>query len=546
MQATKRLQNDYKQLCANPLVGAFAQPKEDNLFLWDGAIVVDIKDKPKTILHFLISFPLEYPMKPPNVGFSTRFNYRSGAISQIGNGPLQNKWQVCLDLVGNYSAFHTEWEKTKGSGWSPAYTVSTLLVNLQSVVLEAIDTSNKQNYQNEFDFEQYDGKGQSIASQNEILWRNCTQYLDVHQKNLPEALLKLMDSDCTGDDEKSVPTPKKREVEINCWYSHQSYKDGTLGFGIRVDQQGKRKVFVTDAEFISFDAFKDGLRSFPTKETFHYFIPAWICKEHATTTSFTQALDKFHQAFKAECNITAEVEVIMRIYPDLINGMIVKLMDKTSDLKVSFKCFTCLLNVWRVFLYLVRDRKISDLQQSVEYQVNQFVGDVKYRDKNNTPNIGNLLVYTSVCDMDDATWGNFMEVYVDEFFLRQVFWWQKNKVTIDAKSTLQASEIGRKNVLFQILLQRKVLARGDISQAIEESGCMMEAEMETLLKEWKDICARDKSWTAFFTECVALGFPQAQKDAICANGLKFLTGIVDRANKLQGYHFSVQQKYRRY
>lgn len=43
---------------------------------------------------------------------------------------------ICLDVLGNFDFVHTEWKQTVGSGWSPAYTVTTLLLQLQSVLSE--------------------------------------------------------------------------------------------------------------------------------------------------------------------------------------------------------------------------------------------------------------------------------------------------------------------------------------------------------------------------------------------------------------------------
>merc|ERR1712168_736901 len=41
---------------------------------------------------------------------------------------------LCLDILGNFSHVHTEWKNEVGSGWSPAYNVTSLLVNLQATL----------------------------------------------------------------------------------------------------------------------------------------------------------------------------------------------------------------------------------------------------------------------------------------------------------------------------------------------------------------------------------------------------------------------------
>merc|ERR1719408_594551 len=87
-------------------------------------------------LHFLIDFPENYPQSAPNIGFSFEFQYRGGAEYIMPEGRLKGKKVICLDVLGNFQSYHREWKDTVGSGWSPAYTVTTLLVQLQSVLCD--------------------------------------------------------------------------------------------------------------------------------------------------------------------------------------------------------------------------------------------------------------------------------------------------------------------------------------------------------------------------------------------------------------------------
>merc|ERR1712072_1259654 len=52
------------------------------------------------------------------------------------NGRLAGKKVICLDVLGNFGNVHKEWKSSVGSGWSPAYTWATLLVQLQSVLCD--------------------------------------------------------------------------------------------------------------------------------------------------------------------------------------------------------------------------------------------------------------------------------------------------------------------------------------------------------------------------------------------------------------------------
>jgi ubiquitin-protein ligase len=137
----RRLLKDLKNLLAEPIPLAAAQPCSDqDLTLWDGVVGVEMEvthiGSVTVPLHFLIDFPGDYPQSAPNIGFSFEFQYRGGAEYIMPDGRLKGKKVVCLDVLGNFQSYHTEWKDTVGSGWSPAYTVTTLLVQLQSVLCD--------------------------------------------------------------------------------------------------------------------------------------------------------------------------------------------------------------------------------------------------------------------------------------------------------------------------------------------------------------------------------------------------------------------------
>jgi ubiquitin-protein ligase len=130
---------DLKRIQDEPIPLANAGPSSDaDLSLWNGVIGCEMEVTHIGLvtvpLHFLIDFPSDYPASAPNIGFSFEFGYRSGASYTEQSGRLKGKKVICLDILGNFGHVHTEWKSTVGSGWSPAYTVSTLLIQLQSVL----------------------------------------------------------------------------------------------------------------------------------------------------------------------------------------------------------------------------------------------------------------------------------------------------------------------------------------------------------------------------------------------------------------------------
>merc|ERR1719230_577483 len=176
----KRLLADLKRLHDEPIPLAAASPCSDSdLTLWNGIIGVEMDVTHigcvTLPLHFLIDFPYDYPSSAPNIGFSFEFQYRGGAEYVMPDGRLKGKKVICLDVLGNFGNIHTEWKSTVGSGWSPAYTVTTLLIQLQSVLCDL---------------------GQHMSQQQ----RDMTYQSAMHfcEKN-PEAVLEILDEDDIRD-----------------------------------------------------------------------------------------------------------------------------------------------------------------------------------------------------------------------------------------------------------------------------------------------------------------------------------------------------------
>lgn len=168
--AVQRLQRDLKQLHREPVVGAGAGPAGDDLSRWDGVVFVPLTVQGTSCtapLHFRIDFPTRYPHEAPSVSFSTVFPYHLGSSYLQDSGRLAGCKVLCLDLLGNFAAVHTEWAEAGRSGWSPAYTVTTLLVNLQSV---------------------FAGLGPSMSEQARVdLLRRCLDFADANPNSIPPA-----------------------------------------------------------------------------------------------------------------------------------------------------------------------------------------------------------------------------------------------------------------------------------------------------------------------------------------------------------------------
>ncbi|XP_050024098.2 ubiquitin-conjugating enzyme E2 Z-like [Dermacentor andersoni] len=117
-----RVKQDIAELKADPPPGVFIAPSESDITRID-AIVVGPADTPFEggFFRFRIKCPSDYPMKPPDVQFLTT---DAGRVQLHEH--LYKDGHVCLSIIGTWT----------GPQWSPALSLSSLLVSLQSMLSE--------------------------------------------------------------------------------------------------------------------------------------------------------------------------------------------------------------------------------------------------------------------------------------------------------------------------------------------------------------------------------------------------------------------------
>ncbi|KAH7935125.1 ubiquitin-conjugating enzyme E2 Z [Rhipicephalus sanguineus] len=117
-----RVRRDIAEITADPPPGVFVAPNESDITRID-AIVVGPADTPYEggFFRFRITCPPGYPMEPPEVIFLTT---DAGRVQLHEH--LHSDGHVCLSIIGT-------WE---GPQWSPALSLGSLLVSIQSMLSE--------------------------------------------------------------------------------------------------------------------------------------------------------------------------------------------------------------------------------------------------------------------------------------------------------------------------------------------------------------------------------------------------------------------------
>lgn len=134
----KRIMKEVEDLEKNPLHddGIYHYFSEDNIMNMK-AMIIGPKDTPYEggFFFFNITYPNDYPFKPPKVEFST-------LDSRVRFNPnLYKEGKVCLSIINTWS----------GPSWTAAYTVRTVLLAISSMVLINNPLTNEPGHEDDYD-----------------------------------------------------------------------------------------------------------------------------------------------------------------------------------------------------------------------------------------------------------------------------------------------------------------------------------------------------------------------------------------------------------
>lgn len=118
VKAIRRLLKDLQEIHRHPVPFVHAEPIDDNLFLWHGNLMGPSQTPFEGgIFHIVIEVPCNYPDSPPSIELSCEIPH-----------PFVNGKHVSLSLL-------------TAEGWSPVYSIQTLLLQLQSFLLDGLEAS---------------------------------------------------------------------------------------------------------------------------------------------------------------------------------------------------------------------------------------------------------------------------------------------------------------------------------------------------------------------------------------------------------------------
>jgi len=112
--ALKRINKELADLGRDPPASCSAGPiNESDMFTWQ-ATIMGPTDSPYSggVFFLNITFPTDYPFKPPKVNFTTRIYHPN----------INSNGSICLDILRDQ--------------WSPALTISKVLLSICSMLTD--------------------------------------------------------------------------------------------------------------------------------------------------------------------------------------------------------------------------------------------------------------------------------------------------------------------------------------------------------------------------------------------------------------------------
>ncbi len=162
--AVKRLMRDLRECERNPLPCISAAPLSmDDLFEWHCNIETPPDHpNPGLIFHVTMSFPQTYPVQPPTVKMRTPICHPN----VFGN-------RICLDMLSLDNDLYESDSKEKYWGWSSAYSVQSILMQLQAFLFEPTFVARKLPTQDQWvalngasvGYPRYNAKGKKMSAE---------------------------------------------------------------------------------------------------------------------------------------------------------------------------------------------------------------------------------------------------------------------------------------------------------------------------------------------------------------------------------------------
>ena len=529
--ATRRLIRDMKDMEENtiPTINVSATPMEDDLFVWHANLIGPKETLYEgSIYHIEIRIPENYPMQPPTLKFLTAIHHPNAFANGDGT------FRLCLDL--------TEVKSTIGEGgWNSAYSIQSILVQLQSFLIEGSEKYLNQKAAKK------DADIDKITEYNQIANDYKCSCCKHKGRGDPFPKIKKIEEFQIDSDFQTV----KNDIELyqdslRCFHSKQSLDETHLGIGLKVTtiaRNGEINQCNPILDYISLKSFyKNGIRRSVNNETFGYWMPLYFKKDQKEKTL---VLAKKALSFICTNNSNRfQQTMVAKVLLKCISTTIMKIIEQKRHPSVLI--IRHLLNFHVLLLMFVRE--YPEIVQQFDEEIKKFISSEDNRIKKNCPNLALVMVYllfSEVYKFEDV-----IKFVNEEQLDRQVFWILKKIPELEDDSGTIAVDENRVRVTFnsQIMgyllvcfyhdyikiLRKKFTKWNSMLEFMESHTCKLEDDLENQIQKAFFNCEDTiKDYKDYYTH---IGVKINNFDDIC---LRLKEAV--KNSKRKKYHGSIDE-----
>ena len=441
--ALKRISNDIKALEKCPLegIGLVSMGEDPLKFI----INMQLMDGPYQgyKLQLLMSMTEDYPIKPPKVQIYPNQAIDSSYHHHIFNDYSSNGFKkFCIDFLDNEFNMDTNAEHT---GWNPAYTISTILLQVQNFISDPDmhhPPKPEQVKRLLYSMESYKRtfrvkEGDKIVDITHT-WND--PYPKMYFSNEPKNEIK-MEVDC------DIDARRKEAIKENltCYLLRENYIDNKeilLGYPIikSMATYGNNKIELYPIpQLLTYEAYQMQVQSSQSNNDnlintfyssnrssgmksanntyFNTWLPIYVDENH-----YTKNRDTIINSIKAIKNeFEFKPEMIFDILPIILNKMIIGMFNGKS--KISSAFIVCYFQYVLLFKRLCREYK-TEYDAYVDKKIGLITMNDYEVNKKIIPDIGDFLMLTFLSNKDMTTpdMKRMKDVLIQEFLIRQVYW----------------------------------------------------------------------------------------------------------------------------
>lgn len=534
-RAMKRLMQDYEELQKEPVENVSAMPLDANVFEWHCNFKHD-----DIIYHLLLFFTEKYPYESPSAEFvPVGFQYNSGATMA---GKVGTK--VCLNIFSDFAYIHTEWKDQKSVGWSPGYTVQTILLNVVAFLAET-QSGDSTWMKSASDHNRKLSKGYKCDCGH--TYAKPLPAFDVGKPEKAEGKKKKgKQAKVAASDETSPEIIDYASKERFDKAAKPKTKDELFGYGLIVSGPSHRPALTTPCEFIkleSYEAMKKAIGTVKSvmKEDIKFFLPMYITPNHGAMIkeTFENCLNEVAAILpKCKPNKTPIPELVIKVIPNLMSATVVEFSkgtQHTSDNSLSGYFSLHRLLLWALDIY-------PELQGEIDNRLKKFIDDVGERSKKACPHIGEWLMLLAASFK--YTWQDAAWAYLSESFKRNVMWYVKEDAKLGMldtdkdyriRETLQRTLVSRKLLAFQVLFLDIAMPKGKSrADLVKRYDANLGFPTEEMVKQMKESIQLIKNMETYSDWFKVLKIKPLRDDEVFDK----LVSAVKYAIDTNGYHWS--------